>query len=188
MSHWILLILRLSPNATFLVMHDWNINNHHLFCSFFTIYIIFIDGAGLLNVPLLPLLLASLPQFDPRPESFRAKPWTSHPFSYHFKWSCHDHHGHHEHHDDYAQFRRHHSLDQSLSELRSRLSNFFPQELPQIIEIFCSVRIWILPGTFNSQFDFNSIIDFQYNLDQKEFAVRLCTKVEIDGRYAVIFP
>ena len=109
---------------------------------YFFIYIISIDGAGLLNVPLLRLLLASFPQFDPRPESFRAKPWTSHPFSYHFKWSCHDHHGHHEHHDDYAQFRSHHPLDQSLSEPRSRLSIIFPQELPQI---FCSVRIWILP-------------------------------------------
>ena len=117
---------------------------HNLF-NFFTIYIIFIDGAGLLNVPLLRLLLASLPpQFDPRPESFRAKPWTSHPFSYHFKWSCHDHHGHHEHHDDYSQFRSQHPLDQSLSEPRSRLSIIFPQELPQI---FCSVRIWILPET-----------------------------------------
>ena len=40
---------------------------------------------------------------------------------------------------------------------------------------------------FNSQFDFISIIDFQCNLDQKEFAVRLCKKVEIAGRYAVIF-
>ena len=35
----------------------------------------------------------------------------------------------------------------------------------------------------NSQFDFISIIDFQCNLDQKEFAVGLCKKVEIAGRY-----
>ena len=74
---------------------------------------------------------------------------------------------------------------QSLSEPRSRLPIIFPQGLPQI---FCSVWIWILPGTFNSQFDFIYIIDFQCNLDQKEFAVGLCKKVEIAVRNAVIFP
>ena len=89
---------------------------HNLFWFFYHLYY-FHRWCRAAKCPAAPASSCfSPPQFDPRPESFRAKPWTSHPFSYHFKWSCHDHHGHHEHHVDYAQFRRHHPLDQSHSE------------------------------------------------------------------------